>query len=102
LYLYKDFGAIGFDLWQVKSGTIFDNVLITDSVEEAKAHAAETFEPLKEAEKKKKEKHDEEEKKRLEEEEKKRKEEEDAKKAEGGDKDEDEVEEEKGEDHDEL
>jgi calreticulin len=102
LYLYKDFGAIGFDLWQVKSGTIFDNVLITDSVEEAKAHAAETFEPLKEVEKKKKEKHDEEEKKRLEEEETKRKAEEEAKKAEGGDKDEDEVEEEQKEDHDEL
>ncbi len=30
LYAYEDFGAIGFDLWQVKSGTIFDNVLITD------------------------------------------------------------------------
>ena len=32
LYAYEDFGAIGFDLWQVKSGTIFDNVLITDSL----------------------------------------------------------------------
>ncbi len=31
LYLYNDIGAIGFDLWQVKSGTIFDNVLITNS-----------------------------------------------------------------------
>ncbi|CAI8001496.1 Calreticulin [Geodia barretti] len=28
LYRYEDFGVIGFDLWQVKSGTIFDNVLI--------------------------------------------------------------------------
>ena len=105
LYLYKDIGAIGFDLWQVKSGTIFDNVLITDSVEDAKAHADETFEQLKEGEKKMKEKHDEEEKKRLEEEEKKRKEEEDKKKAEEGDKedeDEDEDKEAKTEDHDEL
>jgi len=33
LYAYDDFGAIGFDLWQVKSGTIFDDVLITDDVE---------------------------------------------------------------------
>lgn len=28
---------MGFDLWQVKSGTIFDNVLVTDDVEYAKA-----------------------------------------------------------------
>jgi len=31
---------IGFELWQVKSGTIFDNILVTDSLEEAKTHAA--------------------------------------------------------------
>jgi calreticulin len=30
LYAYPSFGAIGFDLWQVKSGTIFDAVLLTD------------------------------------------------------------------------
>merc|ERR1712226_164866 len=53
LYKYDDFGAIGFDLWQVKSGTIFDNILITDD-----------------------EKQDEEDRKRREEEDKKRKEEE--------------------------
>lgn len=76
LYKYNDFGSVGIDIWQVKSGTIFDNILIADSVEEAKKHAAETFDKLKEGEKKMKEKHDEEEKKRLEEEEKKRKEEE--------------------------
>ena len=40
---------------QVKAGTIFDNVLLTDSVEEAKEHAAETFEKLREAEKEQKE-----------------------------------------------
>jgi calreticulin len=75
LYLYKDWGAIGIDIWQVKAGTIFDNVLVTDDLEEAKAHAAETFEPLREAEKKQKEAHEEEERKKAEEEEKKRKEE---------------------------
>lgn len=118
LYLYKDLGAIGFDLWQVKSGTIFDNVLITDSVEEAKSHAAETFEPLRDAgkinktiylnanisltflEKKKKEEHDEKERKKLEEEEKKRKEEEETKK--DDDEAEEEEKEEDKEDHDEL
>mmetsp|Transcript_33247 Transcript_33247/g.72568 ORF Transcript_33247/g.72568 Transcript_33247/m.72568 type:complete len:390 (+) Transcript_33247:65-1234(+) len=30
LYRYSDFGFIGFDLWQVKGGTIFDNIIITD------------------------------------------------------------------------
>merc|ERR1712186_269561 len=34
---YADFGFIGFDLWQVKGGTIFDNVIITDDVAEADA-----------------------------------------------------------------
>jgi len=80
LYLLKDIGAIGFDLWQVKSGTIFDNLLVTDDPEEAKKMGEETWGKTKEAEKKMKEKQDEEEKKKLEEEDKKRKEEEDAKK----------------------
>merc|ERR1711953_766049 len=35
LYKYDDFGFIGFDLWQVKGGTIFDNIVITDDVAEA-------------------------------------------------------------------
>merc|ERR1712125_153709 len=35
VYKYADFGFIGFDLWQVKGGTIFDNVIITDDVAEA-------------------------------------------------------------------
>merc|ERR1712066_496121 len=39
LYKYADFGFIGFDLWQVKGGTIFDNVLVTDDVAEADAFA---------------------------------------------------------------
>merc|ERR1712007_257605 len=40
LYKFADFGFIGFDLWQVKGGTIFDNVIITDDVAEADAFAA--------------------------------------------------------------
>merc|ERR1712186_131236 len=39
LYEYDDFGFIGFDLWQVKGGTIFDNVIITDDTSEADAFA---------------------------------------------------------------
>jgi calreticulin len=34
---------IGFELWQVKAGSIFDNIIVTDSLEEAKAFADETF-----------------------------------------------------------
>merc|ERR1719188_1090629 len=35
LYKYAEFGFIGFDLWQVKGNTIFDNIIITDDVAEA-------------------------------------------------------------------
>merc|ERR1712217_327516 len=39
VYKYSDFGFLGFDLWQVKGGTIFDNIIITDDVAEADAFA---------------------------------------------------------------
>merc|ERR1712190_248536 len=39
LYKYDEFGFIGFDLWQVKGGTIFDNIIITDDVAEADVFA---------------------------------------------------------------
>merc|ERR1719422_1779871 len=35
IYKYSDFGFVGFDLWQVKGGTIFDNVIVTDDKAEA-------------------------------------------------------------------
>merc|ERR1739848_952956 len=35
VYSYADFGFLGFDLWQVKGGTIFDNVIVCDDVAEA-------------------------------------------------------------------
>lgn len=35
IYNYE-FGSVGLDVWQVKSGTIFDNILVTDDVQEAK------------------------------------------------------------------
>ncbi|KAL7739557.1 hypothetical protein ACLKA6_008682 [Drosophila palustris] len=41
LYLRNEICTLGFDLWQVKSGTIFDNVLITDDIELASKVAAE-------------------------------------------------------------
>lgn len=43
LYLYESNAYVGFELWQVKAGTIFDNIIITDSVEEAEAFMAETY-----------------------------------------------------------
>jgi calreticulin len=49
---YSDFGTIAIDLWQVKSGSIFDNIIITDSADEAKAFYDETNGATKEAEKK--------------------------------------------------
>merc|ERR1711890_112252 len=52
---YEENCKIGFDLWQVKSGTIFDNVLITDDAEHAKKVGEELWAVTKEAEKKKKE-----------------------------------------------
>jgi calreticulin len=39
----KDCTHVGFELWQVKTGTIFDDIIVTDSLEEAKAYAKETF-----------------------------------------------------------
>merc|ERR1719378_597351 len=39
VYKYKDFSFIGFDLWQVKGGTIFDNIIITDDKAEADTFA---------------------------------------------------------------
>lgn len=43
---------IGFELWQVKSGSLFDNILVTDDVAEAKAFIDGYFAELKEGEKK--------------------------------------------------
>uniref|UniRef100_A0A6V1P0W5 Calreticulin n=1 Tax=Heterosigma akashiwo TaxID=2829 RepID=A0A6V1P0W5_HETAK len=42
---------VGFELWQVKAGTIFDDLLVTDSLEEARAFAKKTFWAKKDAEK---------------------------------------------------
>lgn len=41
IYAY-DFANVGIDVWQVKSGTIFDNILITDDIEEAEKVRNET------------------------------------------------------------
>merc|ERR1711988_1607497 len=43
IYNFKDLNSIAFDLWQVKSGSIFDNVFVGDDAAEAQAFADETF-----------------------------------------------------------
>ena len=58
---------------QVKSGSIFDNVLVTDDEKYAEDFGEKTWGASKDGEKKMKEDHDEEERKQREEEEKKRK-----------------------------
>jgi calreticulin len=35
IYAFPRIGVVGFELWQVESGSIFDNILLTDSDEEA-------------------------------------------------------------------
>jgi len=35
IYKYSDIGTVGFELWQVKAGSIFDNIIVTDSLKEA-------------------------------------------------------------------
>merc|ERR1719235_873692 len=78
----KGCSHVGFELWQVKSGTLFDDIIITDSVDEAKKFADETFYAKRDAEKKMAEKQEEDEKKKKEEEEAAKKKEKDAKKEE--------------------
>jgi len=76
----KGCNTVGFELWQVKAGTLFDDIIVTDSIEEAKKFADETFYAKRDAEKKMAEKQEADEKAEKEAEEAKKKEEEDAKK----------------------
>merc|ERR1712055_665104 len=57
---YAENCKIGFDLWQGKSGTIFDNMMITDDPAEAKAAGEALWAVTKEAEKKMKDAQDDE------------------------------------------
>jgi len=104
VYRYPSFKYVGIDIWQVKSGSIFDNIIMTDSIAEAEALMAETFGKNKAAEKtmfdaaeKKKRDEEEAERKRLEAERKAAEDEE-----EDDDEDDEDDEDEDGHDHDEL
>merc|ERR1712178_534797 len=57
VYKYTDFGFLGFDLWQVKGGTIFAHIMISDDVAEADAFAKK-WKALSEVEKAKKKEED--------------------------------------------
>lgn len=51
LYVFPKLKYVGVELWQVKSGTLFDNVVICDDPEYAKSIAEETWGKQKDAEK---------------------------------------------------
>lgn len=51
LYHFPAIKYAGFELWQVKSGSIFDNIIVTDTLAEAEALANETWAKNKDAEK---------------------------------------------------
>jgi calreticulin len=58
IYKRDELCAVGLDLWQVKSGTIFDNFMFTDDLEAAKA-VGEAIKKTQEGEKKMKNEQDE-------------------------------------------
>ena len=43
--IFRDIGGIGIDVWQSKSGSIFDNFFISTSLEEARLFAKRTWHP---------------------------------------------------------
>uniref|UniRef100_A0A7N0U924 Calreticulin n=1 Tax=Kalanchoe fedtschenkoi TaxID=63787 RepID=A0A7N0U924_KALFE len=51
IYVYPNLKYVGIELWQVKSGSLFDNILITDDPEYAKKFADDTWGKHKDAEK---------------------------------------------------
>ncbi|XP_019741132.1 calreticulin-like [Hippocampus comes] len=59
MYKFPNIGVLGLELWQMRSGTIFDNFLITDDVREAEEFARQTWGLTQAAEKKMKEEQDE-------------------------------------------
>ena len=58
LAAYEKLGHVGFELWIVNNGTIFDNILVTDDIEYAKAQGEKLWRPTSKAEKDIKEKWD--------------------------------------------
>lgn len=48
--VFSDLAFVAFDLWQVKAGTIFDNILVTDDFSEAQRAIETVFSPFVELE----------------------------------------------------
>merc|ERR1711920_971290 len=97
LYMYESFGVVGIDIWQVKAGSIFDNIFLGDSLEEAQEFMKETYTKNKDAEKEMFDKAEEERRAKEEEERKKEEEERKAREAEEEEDEEDEDEDEEEE-----
>jgi len=57
LYAFDSFKFLGIDIWQVKSGSIFDNFLLSDNFDDAKA-VFDSVKERREGERKQKEEHD--------------------------------------------
>jgi len=72
IYAFDDISYVGLEVWQVKAGTIFDHILVSDDTADAEKHVA-TVDRAREAEKKAYEK-EEAEKRAKDEEERKKKE----------------------------
>jgi len=51
IYKFNNIGGVGFELWQVKAGSIFDNIIVADSKADADALKADTWDKYHEAEK---------------------------------------------------
>merc|ERR1712141_812956 len=98
LYMYESFGVVGIDIWQVKAGSIFDNIFLGDSLEEAQEFMKETYTKNKDAEK---EMFDKAEEERRAKEEEERKKEEEERKAREAEEEEDEEDEDEDEDEEE-
>jgi len=43
IYVQKDVGSVGIEIWQVKAGSIFDNIIVTDDIKEAEKFGKENF-----------------------------------------------------------
>eukprot|EP01091_Cochliopodium_minus_P005057 TRINITY_DN1503_c0_g1_i1.p1 TRINITY_DN1503_c0_g1~~TRINITY_DN1503_c0_g1_i1.p1 ORF type:complete len:383 (+),score=133.25 TRINITY_DN1503_c0_g1_i1:648-1796(+) len=81
IYAFDKLSAVGIEIWQVKSGSTYDNILITNDESVAQERAAEILKKQ-QTQKDTKAKEDEEQRKKLEEERKQREQEEAAKKTE--------------------
>jgi calreticulin len=66
IYEFSDIGAVGLEIWQVKAGTVFGNVIVTDDIKEAEK-AVEHIDGLRDAEKEQEKEKAEEERKAAEE-----------------------------------